>query len=89
MTVLGPLAVGAALFAIGLFASSFRREPSALLRGIPLMGAGAAVAAVGASRLASADFDPLSGQGLAVVFGLGTLAITALGAAAFLRGTSR
>lgn len=89
MTVLQPLVAGAALFAIGIFASAYRREPAALLRGILLMGAGAAVAAGGASRLASASFDPLSGQGFAVLVALGSLALAALGVGVFTRGTSR
>lgn len=84
-----PLAVGAALFAIGVLAAAFRRDGSAMLRALPLLGAGVIVAAGGASRLASSSGDPLAGQELAVIAGLAVLALTGLGAASLLRGDRR
>jgi NADH:ubiquinone oxidoreductase subunit K len=86
VTIAQPLAVGAALFAIGVLAASFRRQPAAMLRALPLMGAGAIIALGGASRLASSNADPIAGQELAVVVAIAVLAFTVAGAAALLRG---
>jgi NADH:ubiquinone oxidoreductase subunit K len=86
VVVAEPLLVGAALFAVGVFAASFRRDRAALLRSLPLLAAGAAVALAGASRLASANADPLAGQELAVLVCLAGLGLGGLAAASGLRG---
>ena len=84
-----PLTVGAALFAICAFAAVFRRDGAAMLRSLPLMGAGAVVALAGASRLASSAGDPLAGQELAVLVALAVVSLTGVAAAALLRGSGR
>jgi NADH:ubiquinone oxidoreductase subunit K len=84
-----PLAVGAALFAIGVLAATFRRDAGAMLRSLPLMGTGVIVAAAGASRLAGSSGDPLAGQELAVLVALAVLALAGLGVASLLRGVRR
>lgn len=84
-----PLAVGAAVFAIGALAAAFRRDGATMLRALPLMGGGVAIALAGASRLASSSEDPLAGQELAVLVAIAVLALTAVGTAALLRGDRR
>ena len=84
-----PLAIGAALFAIGAFTAAFRRDPAARLRSLPLLAAGVIVALAGGSRLASSSADPLAGQELAVLVALAVLGLAALGAASLLPGGRR
>jgi peptidoglycan/LPS O-acetylase OafA/YrhL len=80
-TLTGVLFVAAALFSAGLLAAVWRRDLGGAIAGLPAMGAGAAVAAAGASRFAPSSQAPAAGQELAVLIAVATLALVVLGAA--------
>lgn len=75
------LFIAAALFATGLLAAAWRRDLAGALAGLPAMGAGAAIAAAGASRFAPSNQTPASGQELAVLVAVATLALVVVGSA--------
>jgi hypothetical protein len=80
-TLVGVLFVAAALFCTGLLAVAWRRDLAGAVAGLPAMGAGAAVAAAGASRFAASSQAPAAGQEFAVLIAVATLALVVLGAA--------
>ncbi len=84
-----PLAValvaGAALVAAGAFAACWSARPRARLAGLPALGAGAAIAFAGVSRFAATRQDPTSGQEMAALLLIASLASLLVGLA-FLRG---
>lgn len=80
-TLAGVLFVAAALFCSGLLAAVSRRDLAGAIAGLPAMGAGAAVAAAGASRFAPSGQMPAVGQELAVLVTAGTFALVVLAAA--------
>ena len=71
--------VSAALVASGVFAGVWWRDLTAALAGIPLMFAGAGVAFVGVARFAAAGGPELAGQEIAVLVGVTSVALVALG----------
>jgi hypothetical protein len=81
------LAVGALLFACGLFTAAWRRD-RASLTALPMLAAGAAVCAAAAGRI-SAPRDPVTGQELAVLVLVVGLATAVLGAAWSRAGEAR
>lgn len=84
VTIVHALVLAAALFGTGVLAVAARRDLGGMLRGVPILAAGASVAAAGGSRLASSAADPVAGQELAVLAVLGAVAL--LGVAALARG---
>jgi NADH:ubiquinone oxidoreductase subunit K len=73
------LFVAASLAAIGVFAAAWRRDLTAALAGVPLIFGGAGVAFVGVSRFAAAGAPQLFGHEFAVLLGLASIALLALG----------
>lgn len=83
------LFVAAALFCAGLLSAVWRRDLAGAVAGLPAMGAGAAVAAVGSSRFAPSNQAPAAGQELAVLMAIATLALVLIGAALVSPGRGR
>ncbi len=81
--------VAAALVGSGVFAAVWRRDLTAALAGIPLMFAGAGIAFVGVARFAAAGGSELSGQEVAVLLGVTSVALVALGVGIAGREASR
>ena len=71
--------VAAALVAVGAFATTWRRDLTAALAGIPLMFGGAGVAFAGVARFSGAGGPELIGQEIAVLLAVAALALVALG----------
>lgn len=71
--------VAAAMSAAGAFAAGWRRDATAALAAIPLTLGGAGVAFAGVARFAAAGGSQLLGQELAVLLGVASLALVALG----------
>ncbi len=84
-----PLAValcaGAAVVAAGVFLACWSDAPRARLASLPALGAGAAIALAGVSRFAAGRQDPSSGQEMAALLVVASLAGLLLGLA-FNRG---
>jgi NADH:ubiquinone oxidoreductase subunit K len=83
------LFVASALFCTGAFALVWRREAGAALAGLPLMLGAVGLAFAGVSRFAASRFDPVAGQGLAVVLAVAALCWVALGLSLIGREGSR
>jgi NADH:ubiquinone oxidoreductase subunit K len=77
--LVGVLFVAAALVAAGAFATTWRRDMTSALAGIPVMFGGAGVAFVGVARFAAAPGPQLLGQEVAVLVAVAALALVALG----------
>jgi hypothetical protein len=73
------LVVAGAMIAAGAFAAGWRRDLTAALCGIALIFGGAGVAFTGVARISAAGAPHLLGQEAAVLFGVATLALVALG----------
>lgn len=73
------LFVAAAMVAAGAFAAGWRRDLTAALTAIPLTLGGAGVAFAGVARFAAAGGPQLVGQEAAVLLGVASLALVALG----------
>jgi NADH:ubiquinone oxidoreductase subunit K len=77
--LVGVLFVAAALFGLGAFASTWRRDLAAALAGVPLMLAGAGTAFIGVTRFATPSGGPVIGQEAAVLLAVAALGAVALG----------
>ena len=73
------LFVAAAMIAVGAFAAGWRRDLTAALTAVPLTLGGAGVALSGVARFAAAGGPQLVGQEFAVLLGVASLALVALG----------
>ena len=73
------LFVAGATIAAGAFAAGWRRDLTAAMAGVPLMLGGAGVALVGVARFAAGGGPQLVGQEFAVLLGVASLALVALG----------
>lgn len=73
------LFVAAAMVAAGAFAAGWRRDLVSSLSAIPLLLGGAGVAFVGVERFGAAGAPQLVGQEFAVLLGVASLALVALG----------
>jgi NADH:ubiquinone oxidoreductase subunit K len=73
------LFVAAAMVAAGALAAGWRRDLVSALGAIPLLLGGAGVAFVGVERFAAAGAPQLVGQEFAVLLGVASLALVALG----------
>lgn len=71
--------VAVALVAVGAFVAAWKRDLTAALAGIPLMFGGAGVAFAGVSRFAAAGSSPLTGQEMAALLAIVSIALVALG----------
>ncbi len=84
-----PLAVallaGAAMLAAGVFLAGWSEAPRTRLASLPAFGAGAAIAFAGVSRYAAGGQDASSGQEMAALLVVASLAALLLGLA-FHRG---
>jgi len=67
------------MIAVGAFAAGWRRDLTAGLAAIPLTLGGAGVAFAGVARFAAAGGPQLVGQEAAVLLGVASLALVALG----------
>ncbi|WP_434003878.1 hypothetical protein [Candidatus Dormibacter sp.] len=79
------LVAGTAVVAAGIFAACWSDAPRARLASLPALGAGAAIAFAGVSRFAAGSQDPSSGQEMAALLVVASLAALLLGLA-FSRG---
>lgn len=82
------LIVGAAVVSCGL-AAVWRRDEAGVLAALPSLAAGAAICAAGVSRFAASRHDLETGQELAVLICVMSLASSILGATLIRRRTAR
>jgi multisubunit Na+/H+ antiporter MnhC subunit len=71
--------VAAGLATAGVFVAVWRRDLASAVVGIPLIFGGAGVAFVGVARFAAAGGPHLLGHELAVLLGIASVALLALG----------
>jgi hypothetical protein len=81
LTFAAALGVGALLVACGAFTAAWRREEGSALVALPMLAAGAAVCAAGASRFSAGAADPQTGEELAALALVVGLAAAILGRA--------
>jgi NADH:ubiquinone oxidoreductase subunit K len=79
VTLVTVLFVAAGLVAVGALASTWRRDLTAALAGIPLMFGGAGVAFMGVARFSAAGGPELIGQEAAILLAVAAVALVALG----------